>query len=72
MKFMLTLYLYSTISGSSVILERGVSPQEYLTYYDCVSDGYITAYTKIMSLGVEQVDSKRLSINFECKQINNT
>lgn len=68
MKYVLVLYLCSFVNNTPVILEQAISPTEYPTYYDCVSDAYITSYSKIMSLGVKQVDEKKLAINFICKE----
>jgi hypothetical protein len=57
------------LNNTPVVLERAISPTEYPTYYDCISDGYITSYSKIMSMGVKQVDEKKLAIKFECKEV---
>lgn len=69
MKYVLVLYLCSFLNNTPVVLERAISPTEYPTYYDCISDGYITSYSKIMSIGVKQVDEKKLAIKFECKEV---
>ena len=69
MKYVLVLYLCSFVNNTPIVLERGISPTEYPTYYDCISDGYITSYSKIMSMGVKQVDEKKLAIKFECKEV---
>ena len=68
MKYVLVLYLCSFANNTPVVLERAISPTEYPTYYDCISDGYITSYSKMMSLGVQEVDSKKLAVKFECKE----
>ena len=69
MKYVLVLYLCSFVNNTPIVLERAISPTEYPTYYDCISDGYITSYSKIMSMGVKQVDEKKLAIKFECKEV---
>ena len=43
---------------------------EYPNYYDCVSDGYIRAYTSIMKLGPEKVMQEKLLITFKCEELN--
>ena len=52
MKYVLVLYL--CITGQTCIEEK-IVPIEYPKYYDCLSDGYIRAYSSIHSLGVETI-----------------
>lgn len=69
MKYVLVLYLCSFLNTTPVVLQQTISPTEYPTYYDCISDGYITSYSKIMSMGVKAVDEQKLAIKFECKEV---
>ena len=69
MKYVLILYLCSFANTTPQVLQQVISPIEYPTYYDCISDGYITSYSKIMSMGVKAVDKQKLAIKFECKEV---
>jgi len=63
MKYVLAMFL--CISGQTCIEEK-TSPVEYLTHYDCVSDGYIRSYHSLMELGVDVVDTNRFIVKFQC------
>lgn len=69
MKYVLVLYLCSFLNTTPEILQQSISPIEYPTYYDCLSDGYIQSYGKILAIGVNEVNKHHLAIKFECKQV---
>jgi len=64
--YVLTLFL--CISGQDCITQKTL-PIEYPKYYDCVSDGYIRAYSSIMKLGVENVEQNKYLITFKCRGV---
>jgi len=66
MKYILVMYL--CISGQTCIEEK-ISPVEYPKYYDCLSDGYIRAYSSIHSLGVETIEKNKFIVKFECRGV---
>ena len=66
MTYALTLFL--CIAGQDCISQKTL-PTEYPKYYDCVSDGYITAYSSLMKLGVENVEQYKYVVTFECKGV---
>ena len=57
--------MFLCISGQTCIEEQ-TSPVEYLTHYDCISDGYIRSYSSLMKLGVDVVDTNRFIVKFQC------
>ena len=66
MTYVLTLFL--CISGQDCITQKTL-PIEYPKYYDCVSDGYITAYSSLMKLGVENVEQNKYLVTFKCRGV---
>jgi len=64
--YALTLFL--CIAGQDCISQKTL-PTEYPKYYDCVSDGYITAYSSLMKLGVENVEQNKYLITFKCRGV---
>ena len=69
MKYALVIFIYSLI-GTPQLLHQEIRPIEYPTYYDCISDGYISSYNSLMKIGVEQVNRQVLAVKFECKEVN--
>ena len=63
MKYVLILYL--CVSGETC-LEEKISPVEYPKYYDCLSDGYVRAYSSIQTLGVEAIEKNKYIVKFKC------
>ena len=62
--------MFTFSSGSPVLLGETRMNIEYPNFYDCVSDGYIRAYTSIMKLGPEKVMQDKLFITFKCEELN--
>ena len=55
--------MFLCISGQTCIEEQ-TSPVEYLTHYDCISDGYIRSYSSLMKLGVDVVNQNKFIVKF--------
>jgi hypothetical protein len=70
MKYILILYLCSFANSTPTVIQQYINPTEYPTYYDCISDGYISSYSSLMKIGVEQVNKQVLAVKFECKEVN--
>lgn len=66
MKYALVLFVYSFVDTTKLIHQKEL-PIEYPTYYDCVSDGYITSYSEVMKIGRQIVEDKKIVITFQCK-----
>ena len=62
--------MFSIGNGSSTLLGETRLAIEYPNYYDCLSDGYIRAYSTIMTLGPKKVMEQKLLITFNCKENN--
>jgi len=69
MKYALVLFVYSLV-GTPELIHQEELPIEYPTYYDCVSDGYITSYSEVMRAGRQIVEDKKIAITFQCKPQN--
>ena len=69
MKYALVIFIYSLV-GTPQLLHQEIRPIEYPTYYDCISDGFITSYSEIMKAGREIVEDKKIAIKFECSPYN--
>jgi hypothetical protein len=69
MKYALVIFIYSLV-GTPQLLHQEIRPIEYPTYYDCISDGFITSYSEIMKAGREIVEDKKIAIKFECRPYN--
>jgi hypothetical protein len=70
MKYFLILYMFSMSETGSKLIDQKTLPIEYPNYYDCLSDGYIRAYSTIMTLGPQKVMEQKLLITFNCKENN--
>ena len=69
MKYVLILYLCSFV-GEVKCLHEQIIPHEYPTYYDCASAGYLRSYQALMDLGIEEVNTEKYAIKFECREVN--
>lgn len=67
MKYLITLYVCSFISG--VCDQIGVVNREFDTYHECVKHGYRSAYNYFNTLDKETVEVEKQAIRFECKHI---
>ena len=67
MKYVLLMYLCSFAVDPPVIEQSHVSPIEYNSYFECITDGYVKSYAKMLETGQKEVDKKKLAIKFECK-----
>jgi hypothetical protein len=69
-KFMLILYLCTSVSGTPKCNQESIIPYEYLDYSTCVVHGYRHAHNNlIQNYSVEEVNLEKLAIRFECKEI---
>jgi hypothetical protein len=69
-KYALVLFIYSLANTSPILLKEKLLPIEYPTYYDCISDGYITSYSEVMRAGRQIVEDQKIAIKFECRPYN--
>ena len=60
--------MFLCISGQNCIEEQ-MSPVEYITHYDCISDGYIRSYSSLMKLGVDVVGRRIFIVKFKCVEV---
>jgi len=73
MKFILVMYLCSTISGQCP--SNSISGLQFDNHYDCVANGYRVAHNTFLNLKEteeldrEQVEREKLVVKFECRAI---
>ena len=74
MKFVLILYMCSTITGQCP--SSSISGWQFNTHYDCVNAGYGVAQKTFLNLqeleewDQDYINNNKIVIKFECKQIN--
>ena len=66
-KFVLIMHLCSQITGNCFSQKLGVS--EYADYYSCVRDGYLQSYKSLDALPVEEINTSKLAVRFECIEL---
>jgi hypothetical protein len=72
-KFVLVLYLCSTITGQCP--SSSIPGWTFSNHYDCVRGGYKVAHNSFMALETleeidrEQVEIEKLVVKFECKAV---
>ena len=69
MKYFLVLYMFSVGDTGSKLIDEKTLPIEYPNYYDCLSDGYIRAYSSVMAIGPEKIMEQKILITFNCKEM---
>ena len=65
MKFLLVIQI------CSIIAQQGTGSYEigrYKDHYDCATAGFINAMGAIREIGVEEVNTNKLLVNFSCKE----
>jgi len=67
MKYVLVLHLLSFATTPPTIEQSHISPIEYKSYFECISDGYIKSYNKILETGQKEVNKKLYAIEFMCQ-----
>ena len=68
-KFILMLYLCTSLPGNLKCEQEALMPFEYVDYSTCVVHGYIHARNYLMqNYTVEEVNMDKLAIRFECKE----
>ena len=68
MKFILTLVMCSIVNGKTTCLPPFQSQIDYNDAYDCMVDGYMKSYDKIVELGRETVNEYNVYIRFGCNE----
>lgn len=69
MKYVLILYLVSFLDQSPVVKEKHIVPIEFNTYFECITDGYVKAYSYMVNTGEQRVNEELLAVKFECKGV---
>ena len=65
-KFVLILHLCSTLSGKCLDSQYiGELPD----HYSCVKAGYIQAFKSFETLDKEEINTSKLAVRFECKEL---
>ena len=67
MKYILILHLLSFATMPPTIEQSHISPIDYKIYFECISDGYIKSYNKILETGQKEVDKNLYAIEFMCQ-----
>ena len=69
MKYVLILYI-CTLSPQPYCEQDQVINQEFSTYYDCITKGYIHSYKHLIEMyDKDEIEEKTLAIKFLCKDI---
>ena len=72
MKYILILYLVSFSTQPPKVLDQSIYPYEYKSYFQCITNGYVQSYPKLLDVGEEAVNLDSIAIKFECKPIDVT
>jgi hypothetical protein len=67
MKFFLSMIVCSSIQNAC--MQPFVYPTSYESSYNCLLDGYLKSYDKMIEFGQEDVNKFGLYIKFDCRQI---
>ena len=65
MKFLLVIQICSVIAQQCT---QPVEVGRYKDHYDCATAGFINAMGTIREIGVEEVNTNKLLVNFSCKE----
>ena len=69
MKYVLILYI-CTLSPNPYCQQEQIINQEYKTYYDCVTKGYLHSYNHLTKMYDEdEITKNKLAIKFQCKDL---
>ncbi len=67
MKFFLSMIICSSIQNAC--MQPFVYPTSYESSYNCLLDGYLKSYDKMIEFGQEDVNKFGLYMKFDCIQI---
>ena len=67
-KFVLILHLCTFLNATECFQEQVVG-LEFDDHYSCMLQGYRHAHKQIESLGEDRVNTLKLGVKFECKEI---
>ena len=73
MKYILILYMCSTISGQCP--SSTVAGYQFTNHYDCVASGYRIAHNTFLNLKEleefekDYIEKERIVVKFECKEL---
>ena len=67
-KFVLILHLCLFIDEPKCISEQ-VMPYEFKDHYSCVRAGYQSAYKSMDALTKEEINTSKMAIKIECKEL---
>ncbi len=70
MKYILILYVCSFISTEPYCSDSHVVPLEFISYEDCILQGYKSSHNTLKELYGERIESEKLAIRFNCREIN--
>ena len=65
--FFLSMIMCSSIQ--SVCMQPFVYPTGYDSSYDCLLDGYLKSYDKLIEIGPQDVNLHGIYIKFDCREI---
>ena len=65
MKFLLVIQICSVIAQQCT---QPVEVGRYKDHFDCATAGFINAMGAIREIGVEEVNTNKLLVNFSCKE----
>ncbi len=69
-KFILMLYVCTSVTGNLKCTQDAVMPFEYDEYSTCVLYGYVHARNHLMqNYTVDEVNMDKVAIRFECKEL---
>ena len=67
MKVILTMYLCSVVQLEC--MAPYTYPDKYNDLYSCMISGYTKAYSEVVKIGKDEINSKMLFIKFRCTQL---
>ena len=68
-KFVLILHLCSFISLPPTCFQQQIVGIEYNDNFSCMLDGYKRSGRTLENIGREDVNTKKLAIKFQCKEV---
>ena len=68
MKYILILYVCSFLNDP-ICTDSHVVPLEFLTYKDCILQGYKSSHNTLTELYGDRIEQEKLAIRFHCKEL---
>ena len=66
MKFFLTILICSSVANTCIEPYTFIKP--YDNSYDCLVDGYLKSYEKVIEIGKDEIIQHGIFLKFECRQ----